>query len=145
MILELSGNRVSDDVLHQVNDFLVRNKNGDPILGTSKKRLQSPSSHAGPQNFEAPSTMHTGGLAGAPQIPLHYEDSDDFHNERHQIEERRLDLARELEEESVRRRQAEEALERVREEFLKRELEESRVKSEMAARIEQLESEKQSL
>jgi len=30
--LELSGNRVSDEVLRQVNDYLTRNKNGDPIV-----------------------------------------------------------------------------------------------------------------
>ncbi len=32
MILEISGNKVSDDILRQINDYLVRNKNGDPIL-----------------------------------------------------------------------------------------------------------------
>ena len=31
MILELTGNKVNDDIMRQVNDFLVRNKNGDPI------------------------------------------------------------------------------------------------------------------
>ena len=64
-----------------------------------------------------------------------YQD-DDFVNERQAIEERRLDLARELEEETRKRRDAEEALERLREEFLKKELEESRAKSELVARIE---------
>jgi Ran GTPase-activating protein (RanGAP) involved in mRNA processing and transport len=30
-ILELSGNTISDDYLRQVNEMLLRNKNGDPI------------------------------------------------------------------------------------------------------------------
>ena len=64
---------------------------------------------------------------------------DEFENERQAIEERRLDLARELEEETRKRREAEEAVERLREEFLKKELEESRSRSELVARIEQLE------
>ena len=32
MMLELTGNKVNDDIIKQVNDFLIRNKNGDPVL-----------------------------------------------------------------------------------------------------------------
>jgi hypothetical protein len=63
-------------------------------------------------------------------------DDEDFQLERQAIEERRLDLARELDEETRKRREAEEALERVKEEFLKKELEDSRYKSELQARID---------
>jgi hypothetical protein len=69
-------------------------------------------------------------------------DAEDFTVERQMIEERRLDMAKELDEESRKRRDAEEALERLKEEYLKRELEDSRVRSELESRIEQLESEK---
>lgn len=51
LTLELSGNRVSDDILSQINEFLVRNKNGDPIMG-SKKAFFSPSK----EFIEKPST-----------------------------------------------------------------------------------------
>jgi hypothetical protein len=32
IILELSGNRVSDEILRQLNEFLTRNKSGEPIM-----------------------------------------------------------------------------------------------------------------
>lgn len=73
------------------------------------------------------------------------ENDEEFTQERNQIEEKRLDLARELENESQRRRDAEDALERLKEEFMKKELEESRSRSDVQARIEQLEGEKQNL
>ena len=56
-----------------------------------------------------------------------------------------MDLAKELDEESRRRFDAEEALDRMREEYLKKELEDSRLRSELEARVEQLESEKQTV
>jgi hypothetical protein len=58
-------------------------------------------------------------------------DGGDFLYERQQIEERRLDLARELEEESRKRRESEDQLERIKDEYYKRELEESRARSEL--------------
>ena len=42
------------------------------------------------------------------------------------MEERKLDLARELEEETRKRSQAEDDLERIKEEFLRKDIEESR-------------------
>lgn len=46
-ILELSGNRVSDELLKQVSDLLTRNKNGDPIVvnqvGLKKSIFKAPS------------------------------------------------------------------------------------------------------
>lgn len=50
-----------------------------------------------------------------------------------------------MEEESKRRRDAEEALERLREEYYRKELEDSRSRSELEARVDQLESEKQTV
>jgi hypothetical protein len=47
------------------------------------------------------------------------------------MEERKLDLARELEEETRRRATAEEDLERLKEEYLRKEIEDSRVRSEL--------------
>jgi hypothetical protein len=47
------------------------------------------------------------------------------------MEERKLDLARELEEESRRRAQAEDDLERLKEEFLRKDIEDSRYKAEL--------------
>ena len=45
-ILELAGNKVSDDILRQVNDLLVRNKNGEftksIVGGGHKTASQSP-------------------------------------------------------------------------------------------------------
>jgi hypothetical protein len=45
-ILELSANSTKDEILRQVNEYLVRNKNGDPITfkGSSKERKHSASS-----------------------------------------------------------------------------------------------------
>jgi hypothetical protein len=61
------------------------------------------------------------------------------------MEERKLDLARELEEESRRRAQAEDDLERLKEEFLRKDIEDSRYKAELQQRIDSLEQEKQTL
>ena len=47
------------------------------------------------------------------------------------MEERKLDLARELEEESRKRLQAEDDLERLKEDYLRKDIEESRAKSEL--------------
>jgi hypothetical protein len=58
-------------------------------------------------------------------------DDDNFTYERQQIEDKRLDLARELEEESRKRREVEEQLERVKDEYYKKELEEARMRSEL--------------
>ena len=46
-ILEMSASGVSDDILRQANELLVRNKNGDPIsasgnLGGAKAKRESP-------------------------------------------------------------------------------------------------------
>ncbi len=155
MILELTGNKVSDDILRQVNDFLVRNKNGDPInisqsLGQPKPIPSMPSGlpgsnldfnvgkFGGEANFNIPPpTFASAGLDA--------NFDDDFQLERKAMEERKLDLARELDEESRKRAQAEEDLERVKEEFLRKEIEDSRQRSELLARIDTLEQEKQSL
>ncbi len=67
---------------------------------------------------------------------------DDFSGERKAIEDRRLNLAKELEEETNRRSQAEDQLQMLKDEFMKKELEDSRTKSEILSRIEQLELEK---
>lgn len=61
------------------------------------------------------------------------------------INQRRVDLARELELETKKRQDIEENYEKLKEEFMKSELTEARIKSEMQARIDQLESEKQNL
>lgn len=81
----------------------------------------------------------------APPTTLKLDNDEDFAFERQQIEDRRVDLAKEVDEESRRRFEAEEALDRMREEYLKKELEDSRLRSELEARVEQLESEKQTV
>ncbi len=61
------------------------------------------------------------------------------------IHEKRVDLARELDLETQKRVDTEHNFEQLREEFLKMELEDARIRSEMQSRIDQLESEKQNL
>ena len=44
-ILELSANNTKDEILRQVNEYLVRNKNGDPIsIKASKEKKYAGSS-----------------------------------------------------------------------------------------------------
>lgn len=61
---------------------------------------------------------------------------DEFSSERQAIEDRRLNLAKELEDETNRRIEAEDQLAIIKEEFMKKELEDSRAKSETEARVE---------
>lgn len=125
-ILELSGNKVSDDYLRQVNDFLVRNKSGEAILAShSSHQVQRSGFNAKANEYPI---LNMG--QASDQLPpklSHFDGGDeDFINERQQIEERRLDMARELEEEARKRRDAEEVLDRLKEECIRRELEEAR-------------------
>jgi hypothetical protein len=98
-ILEISGSNVSDDILRQINDLLVRNKNGDPIsasgnLGGSKMKRDSPQkvSFGGNQDFyiqprvtvgaplqQPPSFNHTSNIYGGFSDP-HLDD--EFNSER---------------------------------------------------------------
>lgn len=66
-------------------------------------------------------------------------------DEKQFINEKRVDLVKELELETKKREESDQNFERLREEFLKSELVESRIKSEMQSRIDQLENEKQNL
>jgi hypothetical protein len=152
-ILEISGSNVSDDILRQINDLLVRNKNGDPIsasgnLGGSKMKRDSPQkvSFGANQDFyiqprvtvgaplqQPPSFNHNSNIYGGFSDP-HLDD--EFNSERQAIEDRRLNLAKELEEETTKRMEAEDQLAIIKEEFMKKELEDSRAKSEMEARME---------
>lgn len=98
-ILELSGNRVSDEVLRSINELLVRNKNGDPIAC---------STHSKHFYLHSKSIKETlvFNEERVPPLLEPIDDDKDFLFERQQIEERRLDVARELEEESRKRRDA---------------------------------------
>jgi hypothetical protein len=63
-ILELSANSTKDEILRQVNEYLVRNKNGDPIQikGSKDKKYSgspdkfSPSKHG---NFDPQPRMQS--------------------------------------------------------------------------------------
>ncbi|TNV81401.1 hypothetical protein FGO68_gene12164 [Halteria grandinella] len=145
-ILELGGNRVSDERLRQLNELLTRNKNKEPM---ALQREASPATRK--------QTVQLGAQFGSGQFaPISIggnflspknkgENNYDFEYERDKIEEKHLDLARELEEETRKRCEVEDQLERIRDEYYKKDLEDSKLRSELQARIEQLESEKQHL
>ena len=117
-----------------MNDFLVRNKNGDPVLISQSlgPAPRNPASNPFGGNLDFNSgkvsdpkfgvSNHANFNSGALDPGF----DDDFQLERQAMEERKLDLARELEEESRRRAQAEDDLERIKEEFLRKEIEDSR-------------------
>ncbi|CDW78421.1 UNKNOWN [Stylonychia lemnae] len=140
-ILELAGNKVSDDILRQINDILNRNKQGNfhslPIGNFSPTRYKSSS------NFNNASQIPPTSLVLSPG--KRYSVQANIDDEKQFINEKRVDLARELELETKKRNDTEETFEKLREEFIKFELQSAREKSEMQARIDQLESEKQNL
>ena len=61
------------------------------------------------------------------------------------LENKQVDLSKELDQETKRRVAAEEAYEQLKEQYLKYELEQSREKADLLARIDNLEQEKQAL
>lgn len=143
-VLDLGGNRVTDEVLRQLNDYLTRNKNGEPIAQPRETSGTRKSYNVPSQGLilnKAPSHASGGYLS-----PKHEEGGKyDFDYEREKIEEKHLDLARELDEETRKRCEVQDQLERIRDEYYKKDLEDSRQRSELQARIEQLESEKHHL
>lgn len=140
-ILELAGNKVSDDIIRQLNDFLVRNKNGDFKGGVSHGQTVTQTTFKSYQH--EPSFIRTVDTFVSPTKRNQISASID--EERQRIQENRVNLAKDLEQETKKRLEAEEYFQKLKEEFLRMELEESRTKSELQSRIDQLEQEKQSL
>eukprot|EP00347_Sterkiella_histriomuscorum_P005929 403354723 len=157
-ILELAGNKVSDDYLRQINDILNRNKTGGPYTFNNNENQRPNSFNDFSKNINANTQAQSLGSQFAyervniPNTQSHLispskkqQLSQAIEDEKLLINQRRVDLVKVLELETKKRQECEENFEKLREEFLKSELAESRIKSEMQARIDQLESEKQNL